>query len=155
MSENEAIESTAGLPAPTREATQLAMRRAVLSRAARAMMRARARELGARAEATVAHSQELQRRNLAAMARARSLLRAREPAPALDTQTQLRSTLRAASIAYARDLREARVPPQTMLVLVKSAIDVPLDEEVGLDMASAMRRDVVRWAIDGYYSPGA
>jgi hypothetical protein len=26
---------------------------------------------------------------------------------------------------------------------------------VGLDMASAMRRDVVRWAIDGYYSPGA
>jgi hypothetical protein len=63
----------------------------------------------------------------------------------------IRAELRASVTAYARHLRTDGVPPERMLVLVKSAVREATPAELDAVEARDLMEDVVRWSIDAYY----
>ena len=64
----------------------------------------------------------------------------------------LRAELRDSVTAYVRHLRDDGVPPERMLVLVKSALRESTPLELDALEARALMEDVVRWSVDAYYA---
>lgn len=60
----------------------------------------------------------------------------------------LRALVRASATAYVRRLKEAGMPPERMLVLVKNAAGHP--GAAGF-AAQELTNDVVRWSIEAYF----
>ena len=60
----------------------------------------------------------------------------------------LRALAQASATAYARRLRNERLTPEHMLVLVKVAAGHPGTLRFG---ARALMNDVVRWSIEAYF----
>jgi len=63
----------------------------------------------------------------------------------------IRAELRASVTAYVRHLRTDGVPPERMLVLVKSAVREVTPPELDAVEARELMEDVVRWSVDAYY----
>jgi hypothetical protein len=63
-----------------------------------------------------------------------------------------RAQLRASVTAYVRRLRAERVPPQRMLVLVKSVVREGAPTELEAIDARDLMSAVVRWSIEAYYA---
>jgi hypothetical protein len=61
----------------------------------------------------------------------------------------LRALVRASATAYARRLKADGLPPERMLVLVKTAAGHPGEPGFG---ARELTSDVVRWSIDAYFN---
>jgi hypothetical protein len=63
--------------------------------------------------------------------------------------------LRGAVRDYTRRLRADGVPPQALLVLVKSALRESTPAGIGaLEAREALTADVVRWSVEAYYDAG-
>jgi hypothetical protein len=107
------------------------------------------RQTLARARTRVADSRELTAHSSTLLARAETLVDA--SAATMQASQALRAELRAGVTAYVRLLRADGVPPERMLVLVKSTIReaTPL----GLDAHEVrdLVEDVVRWSVEAYY----
>jgi hypothetical protein len=62
-----------------------------------------------------------------------------------------RAQLRASVTAYVRCLRAEQLPPERVLVLVKSAVRDDTPPELDVADARELMEDVVRWSIEAYY----
>ena len=63
-----------------------------------------------------------------------------------------RAELREAVRAYVRELKVREVPPQRVLVTVKTVLCEAMRSAPPLREASALTAEVVQWCIDDYYS---
>ena len=66
--------------------------------------------------------------------------------------------LRANVVAYVRELQHEGLPPEQMLVRIKTALREILPRELDAAASRDLMSDVVRWSIDAYYAerpPGA
>jgi hypothetical protein len=70
----------------------------------------------------------------------------------VQASTPLRAELRASVTAYVRHLRDDGVPPERMLVLVKTAMRESTPSELDSQEARTLLEDVVRWSVDAYYA---
>ena len=69
----------------------------------------------------------------------------------VQASTALRAELRTSVTAYVRHLRDEGVPPERMLVLVKSTLRESTPADLDALEARALMEDVVRWSVDAYY----
>jgi hypothetical protein len=107
------------------------------------------RQTLARARTRVADSRGLTAQSSTLLARAEALVDA--SATTVQASQALRAELRAAVTAYVRYLRVDGVPPERMLVLVKSAIREAAPPELDAHEARDLVEDVVRWSVEAYY----
>lgn len=92
-------------------------------------------------------------RERASIAIARSAELVREPDHILQEAAALRDELRAGVIAYAREMHDEGVPPEQMLVEIKTAMREILPVELDVTASRELMADAVRWSIDAYYAP--
>ncbi len=69
----------------------------------------------------------------------------------LQESASLGAQLRASVTAYVHHLRADGLPPERMLVLVKSAVHDATPAALDVDEARRLMEDVVRWSVEAYY----
>ena len=106
--------------------------------------------LGAAIAAVCAHAQE----SRSSVARAAELMdgarRPRLDASAL--RPEIVAELRAALTAHVRALRDATVPAERVVVIVKEIVRESIPPSAELAVARALLEEVVRWSIEIYYA---
>lgn len=105
---------------------------------------------------TLERAREAIRMSRARAARSRDLIAtaselAESAHDALISSTALRAQLRASVTAYVRHLKHDGLPPERMLVQVKSAVRDATPPELDHDAAKRLMEDVVRWSVEAYY----
>jgi hypothetical protein len=102
-----------------------------------------------RARAAIRTSGELTADSRSVVARSEELVGV--SAQRVQASLALRALLRASVTAYARRLHADGVPPQRMLVLVKTAVREATPAQLDPYEARDLMEDVVRWSVEAYY----
>jgi hypothetical protein len=103
----------------------------------------------ANARETLAAARTQHARSRSLLARAAALLDQGERV--VQQSVALRAQLRASVTAYVHSLRAEQLPPQQVLVQVKSAVREATPPELDVVDARELMEDVVRWSIEAYY----
>ena len=85
-------------------------------------------------------------------AEAHPATRPEHPTPAAPADEAVRDAVRRSVVALAHRLRADAVPPERMLVLVKSAVERTVPPGLDLLARRALVADAVRWSVAAYYA---
>jgi hypothetical protein len=83
---------------------------------------------------------------------ARPAPRPEQPTPSAPADDVVRDAVRRSVVALAHRLRADAVPPERMLVLVKSAVERTVPPGLDLLARRALVADAVRWSVAAYYA---
>ena len=111
--------------------------------------RAHVRSTIARAREAIRASHERTAQSRLAVARAEALVGASDRV--LQASTALRAQLRASVTAYVHRLKREGLPPERMLVDVKSAVIEATPSDLEPFERRELMDEVVRWSIEAYY----
>ena len=102
-----------------------------------------------RARAAIRSARERTAISRSVLARAEALAGGSERV--IQESIALRAQLRASVTAYVRHLKSDGLPPERMLVLVKTTVREGLPEDLDVYEARELMEDVVRWSVEAYY----
>ncbi|HUQ84232.1 MAG TPA: hypothetical protein VM076_23980 [Gemmatimonadaceae bacterium] len=113
--------------------------------------RAHVRRALDKARATLSAAQERVARSHRALASSERRLIVEPSTPTAPIAASSRAELRASVTAYARRLRNDGLPPERVLVEVKTAVHETVSPTLGSSEVADLVDNVVRWTVDAYY----